>query len=96
MARGHACEHGPRQGPLAEHRLARGRHGEATGRGNAEGVHPFADEVFTEHRPEGGPAVAIAGVAGAAGALELDVEPAAVGRELLAEEDRPAVTEVPA
>ena len=94
VARGHPRQDGPGQGRFPHHPLSRRRHGEAAGGRDAECVHGLADHILPEHRPLCRPAVAAAGVAGSPRALQLDVEPPAIGRELLAEQDRPAVTEV--
>ena len=77
-----------------QHLLASGGDGEAAGGGNPQGVHPFADDVLAEHRAQGRASIAAAGVGGAARTLELDVEAAAVRRELFAHKDCPAVAEV--
>ena len=94
VARGHASEYSTGQRSVSQHEFAGRGHGEAPGRGNAEGMHAFAHDVFAEHRPDRGAAVAAAGVAGAARALELNVVPPAVRPDLLTEQNGPAVAEV--
>ena len=93
VACGNASEHRPGQGRVAIDRFARRDDGQAPRRWNAEGVHRLADDVFAEHRPERRQAIAIPRKRRPPGALQLDVEPRARGRKLLAEEDRPAVAE---
>ena len=85
VARGHPRQHGPGQGRFPRHPLSCRRHGEAAGGRNAERVHGLADHVLPEHRPLCCSAVAAAGVAGSPRALQLDVKPPTIGRELLAE-----------
>ncbi len=78
---------------LSEHRLARRHHGQAAARGNAQGVHGLADEVLPEHRSQRRTPVAESRKRRSAGALELDVEAVAPGCDLLAQENRPAVSQ---
>ena len=93
VAGGDAGEDGPGEGLLAEDGFAGGGDGEAAGGGDAEGLHGFADEVFAQHRAEGGAAIAAARVGRGAGAFELDVEPRAGRCEVFAEQDGAAVAE---
>ena len=81
----------PGTGGLAVDDLAGGDGGEGAGRGHAEGVHGFAEEVLAEDGPEGGSAVAAAREGGGAGALELEVVALAVAGDDLAEEVSAAV-----
>ena len=62
--------------------------------GNAERGHRLADDVFAQHRPERGAAVAAARERRRAGPLELDVAADAVGVDDLAEQDGAAVAEL--
>lgn len=52
VAGGNASEHGTREAAFtAEDGVASSGDGEATGGGNAEGMHGLADEVFAKHGP---------------------------------------------
>ena len=85
MAGGHPRQHRAWERSVVAHDLLAGRgHGEAAGGRDAERVHGLADDVFAQHRPERGAAIAAAGKRRAAGALELDVEALAPRRDLLA------------
>jgi hypothetical protein len=93
VAGGHAREHRPLQYGLAIHRLA-GRHNcQAAGGGNAERVHRLADDVFTQHRPQRGAAVAATGVARRPSPFELNIQALARRSDLLAEQHRTAIAE---
>ncbi len=58
--------------------IACGDGGERAGRGNAERMHGFRDDILAHHRAKGRAAIAIAGEAGGAGALQLDIDMAAI------------------
>ena len=93
VAGGDAGEHRARQRLLAIHGLAGGDHRQAARRGDAERVHRLADDQFPKHRTQGRASVAAAGVRRRPGALQLHVHAAAIGRDLLAQQDRPPVAE---
>ena len=78
MARGDARQHRAGQRGLADDVLAGDDGGERARGRDAEREHGLADDVFAQHRPERGAAVAAAGERGAARALELDVAADAV------------------
>jgi hypothetical protein len=94
VAAGHAGEHGAGERGLAIDHLPRADRGERAGGGDAEGGHRLAHHVFTQHGAEGRAAVAAARERGAAGALPLEVVPAAVAADDLAEEDGATVAEL--
>ncbi len=94
VAGGDAGEDGAGQGRFAEDGLAGEDGGEGAGGGDAEGGHGFRDEVFAEDGTEGGASVSAAREGRGTGAFELDVEAAAGGGELLAEEVGAAVAEL--
>ena len=85
----------PRPGSsvVAGDRLAGGDDGERPRGRDAERVHRLADHVLAQHRPDRGLAVAAAGERRAARALQVEVAPAPVGVDELAEQQRPAVAE---
>ncbi len=56
-------------------------------------MHRLADDVFAQHRPERGAPVAAAREPRLPGPFQLHVEAIAGRRDLLAEQDRPAVAE---
>ena len=93
VAGGDAREHRALEHRLAIHRLA-GRHDRQAARGrNAERVHRLADDVFAQHRPERGAAVAAARESRLPRPFQLDVQAIAGRRDLLAEQDGAAVAE---
>ena len=94
VACGHAREHGAGQHGLALNALAGGHRGERAGGRDAQGEHRLADDVFAQHRPERGAAVAPARERRRAGSLELDVAADAVLVDDLAEQDGAAVAEL--
>ena len=77
---GDAGEHGAGQQRLARDLLAGRDDGERPRGRDAERVHRLADHVLAQHRPDRGLAVAAARERRAAGALEVQVAPAAVRR----------------
>ena len=82
------CEH-----RLAIHRLPGRHHRQAAGGRDAERVHRLADDVFPQHRPERGAAVAAARETRLARALSAGCHAFAGRRDLFAEQDRAAVAE---
>jgi len=56
-------------------------------------VHRLADDVFPQHRPEGGAAIAATRVPRLPGTFQLNVDALAGRRDLFAEQDRPSVPE---
>ena len=54
-------------------------------------MHGLAHEVFAQHGAEGGASVAATGVWGGAGAFELYIDAPPIRREVLAQNDGPAV-----
>ena len=94
VARGHARQHRAGQHGLAHHGLAGRDGGERARGGDAERGHRLADDVFAQHGPERGAAVAAARERGRARALELDVAADAVAVDDLAEQDGAAVAEL--
>jgi hypothetical protein len=78
---------------LAVHRAARCHHREGPCGGDAQRVHGLAHDVFPQHRAHHGPAVTVTGKRGAPGALQMDVEKAAVDVGNLAEQECPPVAE---
>ena len=56
-------------------------------------MHGLADEVFAQHRPDYGEAVAAAGERGTPGTLEMQIHPATVIGHQFAEEQGPTVAE---
>ena len=93
MARGNARQDGARKRVLAEHRLARADGRERARCRNLERVHRLAEDGFSQHRADGGLAVAAARKRGSPRALEGDVAPTAVAVNDLAEQERPTVAE---
>ena len=95
VARGDAGQHGAGQERLAHHASRRSiTAASARVVGNAERRHRLADDVFAQHRPERGAAVAAAREGRRAGALELDVAAHAVAVDDFAEQDRAAIAEL--
>ena len=93
VAGGDAREDGAGQKSLAANRLAGGHDGQRAGRRDAERVHRLADEVLAEHRADRRPSVATARERRAPRALQVNVAPAPIDVEDLAEEQRPPVAE---
>jgi hypothetical protein len=56
-------------------------------------MHRLADDVFAQHRPERGAAVTAAGEPRRPRPFQLDVQPPAGGRDLLAKQDCAAIAE---
>src|SRR5205085_970855 len=77
---------------LAKDGFAGGGHGQTARGGNAQGVHGFADDVFAEHRPEGGATITATRVRRRSWAFELDVEAFATRRDLFAEQNGAAIS----
>ena len=91
----HAGEHGAREQPFLAHDAFAGGHGgQRSRRGHAERGHGFADNVFAEHRAEGGLAVAAAREWRAPGALQLQIVTCAVSVDDFTEQDGAAVAEL--
>src|SRR5690606_9285670 len=67
--------------------------GKAPGRWNPQTVHRLADDELSQHRTERRPPVAAPRVGRRTGALQLNVEPIAAGRQLFTEQNRAAVPE---
>ncbi len=93
MAGGDARQHRAVEHIVAIDRLAGLRHRQAARRRNAERVHRLADDVFPQHRPERGAPVAPAGKSRSPGAFQLYVQAIAGWRDLLPQQDRPAIAE---
>ena len=94
VARGNARQHSTGQHRLAKNLLA-GRNGREGARGrDAQRVHGLGDDVFAQHRPERGAAVAAARKRRRHGARQLDVFARAVAADNVAEQDRAAVAEL--
>ena len=70
MACGHARQNGAGQHRLARHRLAYRDRGQCSGCRHTERGHGLADDVFAQHRPESGAAIAGARERRPSGALE--------------------------
>ena len=85
MACGHAGKNCARLRDSAEHRLSSRHHAQAAGGGDAESVHRFANDVFTQHWSQCGASVTTAGKGRWAGAFELNVKTFGGGCYLLAE-----------
>ena len=94
MARGDARQNGAGQLAVAPDRLAGGDGGQRTRRGDAERSHRLAHDVFTQHRPDRGAAIAAAREGRRARALELDVAAPAVAVHDLAQQDGAAVAQL--
>ena len=94
VAGGDPGQHRARQRHLAHHVLARDDGGERSRGGNAERSHRLADDVFAQHRPERGAAIAAPRKRRRAGPLELNVAAHAFGVDHLAEQDGAAVPEL--
>ncbi len=94
MAGSDPGQHRAGQRRLAHHALAGDDGGERARGRNAQGMHRFADDVFAQHRPQRGAAVAAARERRRAGALELDVAADAVLVDHLAEQDGAAVAQL--
>jgi hypothetical protein len=94
MARGHARQDRAGQRLLAHDELPGRRDGQRARGGDAERCRRLADEVFAQHRTEGGASVAAARERRASGTLELDVASSPVRADDLAEKDRPPVAEL--
>ena len=82
------------QGGGAQDPFAGGDHSEAAGGGDPQGMHPLADTILAQHRAERRAAVTAARVAGAPRAFELDINASGVGRDVLAKENGPAISEI--
>jgi len=93
VARSDAGQHRAGQRPFPKNPLARGRHRQAPGGRDAQPVHGLADDVFPQHRAQGGAAVAAPGIQRRPRAFELDVHAPPAGRDVLAQHDGPAVTQ---
>ena len=94
MARRDAGQHGTGQEGLADHRFA-GRHRRQRARGrDAQRFHRLADDVFAQHGPKSGTAIAAARERRRPRALELDVATATLRVDDLAQQDGAAVAEL--
>src|SRR5206468_3121854 len=91
MTRRYAGQNGAGQLGFALDQFTGGYYRQAAGSGNPQRMHGFADNVFAQHRPERRTAVASAGIRRSARPFKLDIEPRALRRNLLAQQDRPAV-----
>jgi hypothetical protein len=74
--------------------LACGNCSKGAGSGDAEGVHGFSHQIFTEDGADGGFAVATSREGSAAGAFELDVASLAVSVDDFTEQEGAAVAEL--
>src|SRR5438445_11269590 len=82
------------QRTLAIDGLACEDRGKRPGRRDTERVHRFPDQVFTQHGPECGPAVASAGKGSGTRAFELNVTTTALTVDHLTQEQRPPVAKL--
>ena len=94
MAGRDAGQHRAGQHGFAPHVLSRRHRGQGARRGHAKRRHRLADDVFAQHRPKRGAAIAAARERRPSGALELDVEARAVGGDDLAQQDGAPVAEL--
>jgi hypothetical protein len=93
VARGHAGQDRAGQRAFAINVLAGGDGRQRAGGGNAERVHGLTDQIFPQHRPEGGAAIAVAGKRGRARAFELDVAPRAGAVQHVPQQDGAAIAQ---
>ena len=91
VRRGHAGQNGAGQGDLALDAVAGEGRGQGARGGDAQGVHRLGDDEFAQHGAKGGAAIAIAGIGGAARALELNVAALAGAVDDLAQQQRAPV-----
>src|SRR5882757_5601420 len=73
MAGRNPGEHGPRQRGLPMYGASRRDHGQRSGGGDGKCVHRFADDVFAQHRADGGQPVSTPRERCASRALEVKV-----------------------
>ena len=83
---GDADKHGAGKYRLPLYRAPGPDYGQGSGRRDAQGVHPLADDVFAQHWSYRGEAVATAGERRGPGTFEVDVENAPVGVNELAQQ----------
>jgi hypothetical protein len=86
-------EHRAGQHRLPHHVLAGGHDGQRPRGRDAQGVHRLTDDVLTQHRADGGLAIAASRKRRAPRTLQVQIAPASVDVEHLAEQERPAVAE---
>ena len=90
----HARQHRAGHGTLAEHVLAGGHRRKCPRGRHAHRVHRFADQVFAQHRADGGAAVAVARERSGPGALELQVAALAAAVDQFTQQDGAAVAKL--